>query len=376
MDALVTDAHIRWSVAGIRALGRAGLDVVALAPRREAAGLWSRHAVVRERGPDSIEDPRAFAATVGELARRYGPLVVYPAHEQAIDALFDPAAELPPEAILPYPGARETQVLRDKRELAARAQAAGLAAPATLAEATAAELLRTSPPVPCVVKPARPGSALQTTRVIETREQLDALLRELPEGEPLLVQERARGPLTGLAVVVDRDGRLVAQFQQVAKRTWPPEAGGSTLAVSVEPDAALAARTAAMLAEGGYWGFAQCQYLETASGPALIDVNTRFYGSLPLALAAGVNLPAIWHAVTLGREPGPPPSYRAGVSYRWLESELIAALRTSPRLLLERAPAPRSGAMWAGDDPVPSGLLAWEAIATRVRGRFARKGNG
>ena len=370
MDALVTDAQIRWAVAGLRALGRSGLDVMALGTRRAAAGLWSRYAAATEVGPDSIADPRGFAATVARLASEHGPLVVYPGHEEAIDALFD--ADLPDEAVLPYPGAEATQSLRDKRALAAMAEGAGLAAPATLGEATAGELRGAPIQAPCVVKPSWPGGALETTRVIDRPEQLHALLSALPASEPLLVQERASGPLIGLALVLARDGSVAARFQQVARRTWPPEAGGSTLAVSEPPDEALVDRSAAMLRDAGYWGLAQLQFLRVRSGNALIDVNTRFYGSMPLALAAGANLPAAWHAVTLERSVPPPEPYRIGVTYRWLESELIAAVRRSPRLLFERAPRPRAGAMWAADDPVPGALLAFSAGAVRVRRRAGR----
>jgi predicted ATP-grasp superfamily ATP-dependent carboligase len=369
MDALVADAHLRWSVAGIRGLGRAGLRVVALGPAGSSPGLWSRYAEAREVGPDSAADPAGFAAAVGEVAARYGPLVVYPGNEEAIDALLDGPA-VPPEVTLPYPGAGPTQRLRDKSALPELAAEAGLRTPATLARATVAELRRQAPPAPCVVKPVRPTPALEHARVIESEAGLRSLLAQLPESELLLVQERATAPLVGLALVVDREGAVAARFQQVARRTWPPEAGGSSLAVSVEPDEELVSRASRMLRAVGYWGLAHVQFLTTDGGQAVIDVNPRFYGSLPLALAAGVNLPAAWHAVALGQPRVRPRPYRTGVAYRWLEAELGAAFRGSRRELFERPPAPRSGAMWAPDDPLPSALLAAATASAKVKRRL------
>ena len=61
-----------------------------------------------------------------------------------------------------------------------------------------------------------------------------------------------------------------------------------------------------MLAELGYWGLAQVDYVETPAGYTLLDVNPRFYRCLPLAVACGTNLPALWHAVTVGRPVGAP----------------------------------------------------------------------
>lgn len=367
MDALVTDAQIRWAVAGVRALGRTGLEVTAMASSRAGAGLWSRFAAAREVGPDSVASPREFGAAVARAAERHGPLVIYPGHEQAIDALF--AADLPAGATLPY-SARATQAFRDKSALFGFAEEAGLAAPRTHVQATARELAAGGVPLPGVIKPARPGTALATTRLVDDAEALRELVSQLPDDEPLLVQERAREPLIGLALVVGRDGRQVARFQQVAERTWPPRAGGSTVARSTHPDLALAERATAMLANAGYWGLAQLQFLTTDRGHALIDVNTRFYGSMPLALMAGVNLPAAWHAVAMDRAPAQPPRYRVGVRYRWLEGEMIAAFHGSPKVLFDRGGRPRAGAMWASDDPLPGVLLAAESAGSRLGRRL------
>jgi biotin carboxylase len=333
--------------------------------------MWSRYAAARELGPDPLERPAAFAAAVGAVAERAGRLVVYPGHEESIDALFE--ADLPPSVIFPFPGAAVTQAFRDKRRLAELAGDAGLPVPRTLLEATAGELAGQAVGVPCAVKAARPGGSLGLTQLVDDADQLRELLPELPPDEPLVVQERADGPLIGLALVIGRDGHQIARFQQVARRTWPPEAGGSTLAVSTEVDEDLAERSTAMLAGTGYWGLAHLQFLRTSQGHTLIDVNTRYYGSMPLATAAGVNLPAAWHAVVTGTADGsPPPRYRVGMAYRWLEPELAAALLGSPGLLLARGPRARSGAMWASDDPVASALLALQAATTRV-GRQLRR---
>ena len=152
-----------------------------------------------------------------------------------------------------------------------------------------------------------------------------------------------RGPLVSIELVIDREGRLVARFQQVTRRTWPSAAGSIALATSVEPDEGLVSRTAAMLAELGYWGLAQVDFVETPSGFTLLDVNPRFYRCLPLAVACGTNLPALWHAVAVGRPVGAPGAYRTGMTYRWLEADFVAAVRGAPARLFERAPAAQHG---------------------------------
>jgi predicted ATP-grasp superfamily ATP-dependent carboligase len=354
-------------VAGIRALGGAGVPVIAVAARRGAAGLWSRYATERALGPSPFE-PDAFVARIAELTARRGTTVVYPGQEEAVGALIARARSLPANALLPYPGDPDAvQALRDKVRLAELSARAGLGSPALLAHGRAGDVLAAPPEAPCVLKPRDFSEALPHALRCETADELRDALSALPEDEPVLVQELASGPLVAVSVVLDRDGRVRAQFQQVARRLWPTAAGASSLGVSVAPDPELIDRVAGLLRGAGYWGLAQVQLLTTASGPAAIDVNPRFYGSLPLPTAAGVNLPLAWHEAALGRPAGAVPAYRAGVTYRWLEGELTAAWNGERERLRSRAPRPRAGAMWQAGDPAASAIMAADAAAPRLR---------
>jgi predicted ATP-grasp superfamily ATP-dependent carboligase len=373
MDALVTDAHIPSAVTGMRALGRAGLKVIALAPDRRAAGLRSRYAAARAVGPDAIDDPRGFVQAVAEEAERHGRVVVYPGQDEALNALLDAQADLPAAAHLPYAGPEPLAELRDKGRLSELAATAGLPTPTLLASGRADALLGVELPDGAVVKPVRPGGDFPEARVAMSRESLREILAAAPQDVELMLQERLSGRLMAVSVVVDRDGALVRRFQQVAVRTWPEDAGISSLAVSVEPDEDLVEACRSLLASAGHWGLAQLQFIDSVDGPRLIDVNTRFYGSLALALAAGVDLPSAWHAVALERPAGRPEPYRTGVVYRWLEADLMAAARGRPRHLFSRARRPRTGPMWAWDDPAASIVFAAGALAGPLARRLRRR---
>ncbi len=367
VDAIVPDAHLNAAVAGIRGLGWAGLRVLAVGPNWTAAGLWSRQAVARAVSPSVIDDTPGYADRLGLLAAEHGPLVVYPSREETIDVMLDSASRWR-DVMLPFPGGDVLGMVRDKGRLTSTAAGAGLETPDSWFEGMARELRSTTFSRPVVVKPARPVSRLKTAKLARDAGELAHMLHGVPDDEPLLVQERVRGPLVSLELVLDRDGRVIARFQQQTRRTWPSAAGSIALATSVEPDEELVSRTATMLGGLGYWGLAQVDFVDTDSGFALLDVNPRFYRCLPLAIACGTNLPALWHAVTIGRAVGPPRRYRTGVTYRWLEADFVAAVRGAPRRLLSRSPRPRTGASWATDDPLPGVLLsAWAVIDRALR---------
>lgn len=375
MDALVTDVQLASAVAGLRGLGRSGYRVVALGDRWSAAGLWSRYAAVKAVGPVAEQDPPGFVSSVFELAERHGPLIVYPGWESAMSALLD-SPTIPAEAVLPYPGtgADVLRALRDKRELTWLASKVGLKVPRTLAVGQARELSSPAVSPPFVVKPASSGGEFSTARVVDTRDAWDKLISELEPSTELVVQELLQGPLLMLAVVLGRDRQLAARFQQVASLTWPRVAGGSSLAVSMPPDDSLVDDVARMLAGIGFSGLAQADFIATEEGPVLIDINPRFYASLPLALACGVNLPAIWHAVVVGEAIPHLQPYPSGVTFHWLEADVRAARSALPLALAHRIPRPRVGAMWARDDPISSLMLAERSTHGPLRDRLLRRG--
>ena len=85
MDALVTDVHIAAAVAGVRALGRTGLDVAGRSAPL-GGGARSRYCA-RAIGPDSVIDPDGFIDAVRDVIERHGRLVVYPGQDEALNAL-------------------------------------------------------------------------------------------------------------------------------------------------------------------------------------------------------------------------------------------------------------------------------------------------
>ncbi len=323
--ALVADAHLPSAVAGLRGLGRAGIEVSALGPHWGAAGLWSRFARHRVIAPCPEKQRYRFVSETSDLLARTGPVVAYPASERSIDALVDVAHAVPERAQLPFPAGAAVDRLRDKRELAKLAGRLDLAVP-TSWEGPAASLGAASFPLPALVKSRGPSGSPPPVRVVESPDDLRAAALELPREEAVLVQPYLRAPLLMLAVVLDREGRAVSRFAQVAERTWPRKAGTAAVIASVSPDQDLVDAAVELLARVGYFGLAQLDFLVTTDGPKLIDVNPRFYASLPLALACDVNLPAAWHAVATGTRPPVERLYPVGVTYRSLEANLASRL--------------------------------------------------
>ena len=373
-DALVLEVHLRSSVAGLRALGRAGVPVVAVGPRRSSPGRWSRYVAGRATAPDAATDVDASATAIAAIAEARGPSVAYPGSEVGIDAVLA-AARRSPLVVAPFP-VESLDTLRRKPALAKLAADIGVKMPPTVAEAPVSELLDATPSLPCAIKPVAQDGPVRSTTIVSSPAQVADLCRRIGADSRVLVQPLVPGALSSLGIVLDRAGQVTAAFQQVARRTWPAAAGSSAMGVSVPLDGDVLERAASVLRAAGFYGLAEVEFLLDGDEITLIDVNPRFYGCLALALASGVNLAAAWRAAVLDLPPPAQPApYVAGVSYRWLEADVMSALRGSTAPLFERVPHPRVGPMWAADDPVASVLMAGAVVTDRVRARLLRRGS-
>lgn len=229
-----------------------------------------------------------------ELARA-DYLAVLPASDAALVALQASGAQLV-----------------SKREVSFRAARAGLQTLSDRYFFTREELSASAHGLtfPVVVKPTvRTADSALVQRVDSAAD-----LRRSSVLPPLVVQPWVDAPMTAVSGVVWQ-GALHAVVHQRNERLWPPEVGTSCWAVTTTGDQELENRLIQVL--GDHEGVFQAQFL----GQYLIDVNPRVYGSLPLAVAAGANLPGIYADLLRG-ERRTLVRARPGVRYRWLEGDL------------------------------------------------------
>jgi predicted ATP-grasp superfamily ATP-dependent carboligase len=120
-------------------------------------------------------------------------------------------------------------------------------------------------------------------------------------------------------------GRLLAAFCHRRLREYPVSGGPSTLAVSVR-DPRLVELGTALLRALDWVGVAMVEFKQDGRGEyRLMEVNPRLWGSLPLAIAAGVNVPYAWYRLAAGLPVEPALTWREGVRMRFLFQDLLAA---------------------------------------------------
>jgi hypothetical protein len=297
---LVTDGgngQSRSALAAVRALGKAGYEVHVTTTQRPSVAGWSR-ACSRQLTVPAVEDP-CYRSRIQELQERFGYTAILPASDAALIALAWSGREFV-----------------DKAEVSRRSAAAGFPQIPEHTYADGSQLLAGAGELeyPVVVKPlTRRG----TDDPMVWRADCATELAPAVGGGPLVVQRYLTGTLRAVAGVI-WDGRLRAVVHQRYLRTWPRECGVACAAVSTPADEHLERRLVRLL--DGFDGIFQVQLI----GDHVIDVNPRVYGSMSLAVRAGVQLPDIVCRLATGEDVGSqePLRARVGTTYRWIEGDL------------------------------------------------------
>jgi predicted ATP-grasp superfamily ATP-dependent carboligase len=329
--ALVLDGDARSALAVTRSLGGAGVAVtIAAAAPRSLAGA-SRHAAARLVLPDPDRAPEALAAALVELSRRWQGDLWLPVTDASL-SVVDGARQALGDVVLPFPPSDVLALAWDKARLLDLARAAGVPCPLTHApeDVDAVRALAADLEYPVVLKPRhsrwrRAGVLVQgLVSEVDSAATLPGAWLEAHRAVPRpLIQERIPGHGLGLFVLADR-GRIIARFAHRRLREKPPTGGVSVLRESIAvPD--LLRQPAARLLESLAWhGVCMIEFrVDARDGtPYLMEINPRFWGSLQLAIDAGVDFPRLLYELASGHTPDPVERYRLGVRSRWLLGDL------------------------------------------------------
>ncbi|MDB4870294.1 MAG: hypothetical protein JWL97_1298 [Gemmatimonadales bacterium] len=337
---IITDGDQRAALAVVRSLGKKYRCVVTASWPSSLAG-GSRFSSRSEVVPDALERPGDFADAIVALAEREHAAVVLPITEPAMLAILGVRSRLAP-AVVPFPDLSTFKALTDKQRLLEEASKLGILVPPQVivqSRIAAASMDFNALHYPVVLKPSRTvsdnGEGRTKLSVSYAADEIDLQrrIRLLPAAAfPLLLQRRVTGPGMGIFLLL-WDGEQRAQFAHRRLCEKPPSGGVSVYCESVAMDEDLRDRSRALLDRFGWRGVAMVEYKRDAvTGQYyLMEVNGRFWGSLQLAIDAGVDFPRLLVASALGERTEPQVTYRVGVRSRWWWGQVDHLIGRVPR---------------------------------------------
>lgn len=331
MRVLVLDANQRSALATTRSLGRRGIPVIAADEAGGSLAAASRYCQETLTYPSPYSNPDAFVGALQAALSARSVGLVLPMTEVTTELLLRHRNELGGVA-LPFGPLEAFERLNDKRKLGELARALGLPTPRTFPVESLGALPAVADVVnfPVVLKPYRSriptGSGWVSGEVRyarSARELLAVADSQIPfRAHPFLVQEYVDGQGQGVFALYDR-GHAITFFAHRRLRERPPSGGVSVVSESVSLDPNLREMAKRILDHVGWHGVAMVEFKVTPEGPAyLMEVNPRFWGSLQLAIDAGVDFPWLLYQMAAGALPCPANGYRTGIRTRWLLGDL------------------------------------------------------
>jgi len=330
MRVLLTDGNERVALAAARSLVRAGHAVrVAAATRVSLAGV-SRGVRARPLATDPLADPEGYAAELGRLVAEEQSDALLPMTDQSLEAVLEHRSALPAGVALPFPELATYRAASDKAHVLALAAACGFGVPETriIATSSAAEAGGAIPDAaffPAVVKPHRSvvtvdgvRRKLGVTRVGDATACRRALAALPAAAFPVLLQRWVEGVGEGF-FALRWGGRPVAMFAHRRLREKPPSGGVSVYRESIPLDESLVGPGLRLLEQLDWTGVAmvECKREQATGRQIIMEVNGRFWGSLQLAIDAGVDFPALLVRCAAGETVPETRQYRVGIRSRW-----------------------------------------------------------
>lgn len=336
MRILITDSDARSALAATRSLGRRGHTVFTAGERDPSLASVSKYSAGFDTYSSPYRSPQQHVADVAAILERRKIDVLLPMTEITTLLLTQHQAIFPEFVRVPFATADVVAAAADKSRVLALAREIGVPIPNTevVNSATDAKALAQRLAYPVVVKAARSrvwtGDQWLSTSVAycNSPEELIARLSSMHTAIfPVLLQERIEGPGVGVFICCD-ESNVIATFSHRRIREKPPSGGVSVLSESVAVDPAALDHATRLLKELQWRGVAMVEFKQDNRDGSLklMEINGRFWGSLQLAIDAGVDFPSLLVDLAQGAQPAQPPQYRIGVRTRWLWGDVDAML--------------------------------------------------
>ena len=345
---LILDAGQRSALAVTRSLGRQGIEVFTAEETSVALASASKFSISHFTYPSPKQEPDQFIQFLSKIIGEQGFEILLPMTELTSQLLLLNQA-LFPKVKIPFPDIDTIESLANKNLLMKRAEALDITIPGTRYVKNADELPCQLEDLtyPIILKPDkswvlhngewRRATVRLAKDVADTQSILDSNWEF--STHPFMIQECIDGQGAGVFAIYDQ-GKPLAFFSHRRLREKPPSGGVSVLSESASVDPLLAAPAEKLLSDANWHGVAMVEFKVAPDGtPYLMEINTRFWGSLQLAIDAGVDFPWLLYQLACNEKPKVISSFKTGVRLRWLLGDvdnLYLTLRSSHYSLIEK----------------------------------------
>lgn len=322
-EVFITDGHWRKSLAAVRALGRQGVGITVGESTRLATAAFSKYSKRTVVYPSPLLNPADFLDFLQRHLSRNSYRMLLPMEDETLSLVSQNYADFSRYSYIPVVSYEKLKIAQSKEKILRLADSLGIPTPRTwyINDISRIHTLKDKLPYPVVIKPRTAAGAIGVCYP-ETPEELEEQYLSVHRRFPYpMIQEfiPREGPGYGASFLIDEKGRVKASFVHKRLREYPVTGGASTLRESVVYDE-IRDMARSLLQALKWFGVAMVEFkVDPRDGvPKLMEINPRFWGSLALAVEAGVNFPHLLYRMSRGEDFSPVERYKVGVRCRWL----------------------------------------------------------
>ena len=364
-EVFITDGHWRKSLAAVRALGRNGVGITVGESTRLATAAFSKYCSKTVVYPSPLNSQEEFLDFLRKELSRHEYRMLLPMEDETFALLSRYHSEFSRLTYLPIVSPEKLHFAQSKDKVLQLAEKKGIPTPKTwyIGDVGKLDILKNNLSYPVVIKPKVSSGAVGIAYPKSPDDLIDHYMSVHRRFPYPLIQELIprEGPGYGASFLIDEKGQVKASFVHKRLREYPVTGGASTLRESVRHDD-IRDMALTLLTAMDWFGVAMVEFkLDPRDNtPKLMEVNPRFWGSLSLAIEAGVNFPYLLYLMSRGQDFKPVEHYQVGKRCRWLLPGDILHFIYNPRRM---SLLPRFFHFWDGDtaydilsleDPLPT----------------------
>ena len=312
--AIVLDGHLKSALSIVRSLGQKNIPVYVGSERKTGMALHSKYVSGKFMYPSPYRDQDAFVRTIkAEAVRLGGKPVIYACSDATLLLLYEARESLEEYVTLVFPEERSMEIAFDKGGTYSLARVSSVPTMTTHLMETREEVERLAKDLvyPVVVKPRhsviwKDGKGIfGSARFVHTPEELLVAFSNYREktAEAPLIQPYIEGEEYGVEMLVEV-GKPYAMVTHHRLRSLSPTGGASVLKETMEEGEVrtqLEAYATLLVEKLSWTGPVMVEFKidSDTREPLLMEINGRFWGSLPLSVFSGVDMPYLYYkAVT------------------------------------------------------------------------------
>lgn len=334
MSVLITDAGTKHSLAAIRSLGKKNINIGAIETNKLNAGFFSKY--IKKRFVCSYSKDKLFVKYLTKILKKHRYDVFLPIIDTSCGIASKYKIQLEKYTKVPVVDYESMSIALDKKKTLMLAKENDIPIPKTFYPKKISEVKINAKKIsyPVVIKtPSGAGSGgviyvNSEKELISTYPRMVNDINNLP-----MIQEYVVGKGQGFFALF-KNGKPRAIFMHERVREYPITGGPSTMAKSIYSEQ-LKNEGLKILRALNWHGVAMVEFkLDSRDNkPKLMEVNPKFWGSLDLAIASGVDFPYLAYKMALDGDVKPVMEYKHDINFRWIfPGELLYLLSTKNKL--------------------------------------------